>query len=379
MLPGDMSGPADGAARQPHVLAAAATGAYQFIREQGCDPDRVALSAGLRLEPGLSQTAPLDLAGYCLLFEETTRQSGHAGVGLSYGRHFTPDMLGLIGFIAMASPTLGNAVENVAELFPYHQGGTMTRLVHQDDGRARLEYRIMAGGIIGRGQDAELTMGMFCNIFRHVLGQYWAPRAIWLEHRRIAAPGEYDNAFGAPVHFGMGVNAVVFDRAEMGCAMPQGNVRLLDVLRCSLTALSPAAMRQQSVPATDPLLSRIRTEIRYAMGNGVPVLSQVAETLRMPRWTLQRRLDGMGITFSALVERTRQEVAREYLARPTMPIGEIALLLGYSEISAFSRAFRKWTGVSPRLYRTARQAGGDRQTRAHAGTGQVFVPAGQEI
>lgn len=355
MLPGDGPGPPDGAIRPPHVLAAAATGAYQFIREQGCDPDRVALSAGLRLGPGLSQTASLDLAGYCLLFEETSRQGGHAGVGLSYGRHFTPDMLGLIGFIAMASPTLGNAVENVAELFAYHQGGTMTRLVHQDDGRARLEYRIMAGGIIGRGQDAELTMGMFCNIFRHVLGQHWAPRAIWLEHRRIAAPGEYDHAFGALVHFGMGVNAVVFDRAEMDCVMPQGNVRLLDVLRCSLMALPSAPMHPQAGPITDPLLSRIRTEIRYAMGQGMPALSHVAQTLRIPRWTLQRRLEGMGLTFSVLVERTRQQMAREYLACPTMPVGEIALLLGYSEISAFSRAFRKWTGVSPRQYRAARR------------------------
>lgn len=360
MLPGDMPSPTDSTIRQPHVLAAAATGVCQFIREQGCDPDRVALSAGLRLDQSLSQTASLDLAGYCLLFEETTRQSGHAGVGLSYGRHFTPDMLGLIGFIAMASPTLGNAVENVAELFPYHQSGTITRLVHQDDGCARLEYRIVTGGIIGREQDAELTMGMFCNIFRHVLGQHWAPRAIWLEHRRIASAGEYDDAFGAPVHFGMGVNAVVFDRAEMGCIMPQGNVRLLDVLRCSLTSLSPATAGRAAEPAVDPLLSRIRTEIRYSMGQGVPALSHVAETLRMPRWTLQRRLDGMGVTFSALVERTRQELAREYLARPTMPIGEIALLLGYSEISAFSRAFRKWTGVSPRLYRASRHSGGDR-------------------
>ncbi|MFT8712847.1 AraC family transcriptional regulator [Komagataeibacter rhaeticus] len=359
MLPGDIPGPSDSTIRPPHVLAAAATGVYQFIREQGCDPDRVALSAGLRLDQGLPQTALLDLAGYCLLFEETTRQSGYAGVGLSYGRHFTPDMLGLIGFIAMASPTLGSAIENVAELFPYHQSGTMTRLVYQDDGCARLEYRILTGGIIGREQDAELTMGMFCNIFRHVLGESWTPRAIWLEHRRIATPAEYDSAFGAPVHFGMDVNAVVFDRAGTECGMPQGNVRLLDVLRCSLTALSPAVTARPVEPATDPLLSRIRTEIRYSMGQGVPALSQVAETLRIPRWTLQRRLDGMGITFSVLVERTRQELAREYLARPMMPIGEIALLLGYSEISAFSRAFRKWTGVSPRLYRASRQSGGN--------------------
>ena len=357
MLSGDTSGLSGGPIRSPRVLAAAATGAYEFIREQGCDPDRVVRAAGLNLDQGLSQTASLDLAGYCLLFEETTRQSGRTGIGLSYGRRFMPDMLGLIGFIAMASPTLGCAVENVAELFHHHQSGTMTRLVFQPDGCARLEYRILTRDIIGREQDAELTMGMFCNIFRHVLGERWTPRGIWLEHRRIATQAEYDSAFSAPVRFGMDVNAVVFDRAGLDCAMPQGNTRLLDVLRCSLTSLSPTAGTEVAQADSDLLLSRIRTEIRYSMNNGVPALAQMAETLRIPRWTLQRRLDGMGITFSALVERTRQELAREYLARPMMPIGEIALLLGYSEISAFSRAFRKWTGVSPRLYRAGQQAG----------------------
>ncbi|GBR03497.1 AraC-like transcriptional regulator QhpR [Acetobacter oeni] len=329
------------------VLAAAMTGAGSFIRRQGCDETVIARAVGLDIVDDLSPTAALQLSDYCALFEELARQSGYCESGLVYGRQFRPDMLGLIGFIALASPTLANAVENLATLFPWHQHNTHTRLVRTESG-LRLEYQITDPAIVARRQDAELTMGMFCNVFRHVLGSDWAPDAIWLEHARHAPVSAYDDAFAAPVQFRCGMNAVLFTEEQLEIPMPGANVALLAVLRESLLSLAhnPATPERST-----NLLSRVRKEIRRTLPHGAIKLPALADTLGVPRWTLQRRLDDLGVTYTDLVDGTRRAMATDYLRQKTMPVGEIAFLLGYSEVSAFSRAFRKWYGISPQAFR----------------------------
>ena len=84
-----------------------------------------------------------------------------------------------------------------------------------------------------------------------------------------------------------------------------------------------------------------------------PTLDEISEALDLPAWTIQRRLAEGGIAYKELVEETRKELALSYLKQPHLPLTEIAFLLGYSELSAFSRAFHRWTGVAPRRYRAS--------------------------
>ena len=95
----------------------------------------------------------------------------------------------------------------------------------------------------------------------------------------------------------------------------------------------------------------LREQIRQRLLYGEPALEDVAEMLGMASWSLQRRLREQGLSFSQLVDNVRRELANRYLRQPQLPISQLALLLGYSETSAFSRAFRRWFGVSPRQWR----------------------------
>jgi AraC-like DNA-binding protein len=97
----------------------------------------------------------------------------------------------------------------------------------------------------------------------------------------------------------------------------------------------------------------VQAQIRTQLAEGEPNLERVSEQLHLTSWTLQRRLGDSGLSFSQLVDKVRRELAQQYLSQAHLPISELALLLGYSEASAFSRAFRRWYGVSPKQWRVA--------------------------
>lgn len=98
-------------------------------------------------------------------------------------------------------------------------------------------------------------------------------------------------------------------------------------------------------------LERVAGEIRSRLPEGRAGIEEVAAALDLARWTLQRRLAEQGVSYSALTERVRRDLACLHLRQRHMPVADIGFMLGYSEISAFSRAFSRWTGLSPQAYR----------------------------
>jgi len=127
--------------------------------------------------------------------------------------------------------------------------------------------------------------------------------------------------------------------------MPDSDPMLLMVMQDSLRQLSLAGRDEPDV------VDDARAHIRQRLVLGEPGLEDIAEQIGMTSWSLQRRLREQGLTFSALVDKQRQELATYYMRQQQLPISELAPLLGYSETSAFSRALRRWFGVSPRQWR----------------------------
>ncbi|NBF03064.1 helix-turn-helix domain-containing protein [Pseudomonas sp. Fl5BN2] len=330
------------------ILASAATGLTDFIQQQGGNPERILGMAGIDPEQLLHPTLSLDLNQYCSVFEEAARQTGNHNFGLRYGQQFRPDSLGLLGYVGMCSATLGEGLRNVVRTFPVHQQGSLLRLV-EDGEWCQLDYQVQYGAILRKRQDAELSMGMFTNLMRHALGQNWAPERVHFEHPQPEAWHEHCKVFDAPVLFGQPCNALVFRRSVLNRPMPGHDPKLLAVLLESMQKLSVAGGGQ----ARPGIVAEVRAQVRDLLSDGYPSLEQVAEHLRIPSWTIQRRLSESGLTFSTLVDTVRQELAIYYLQQSTLPISELALSLGYSEISAFSRAFRRWYDVSPIQWRQA--------------------------
>ncbi|MDN8541290.1 AraC family transcriptional regulator [Erwinia sp. BC051422] len=327
------------------VLAAAASGLGEFITEKGGDVDRIFGVSGIDPEQLASPTLSLGLVNYCRVMEEAARCSGFDNFGLHYGRQFKPQSLGLIGYVGLCSATLEQALHNVVNAFPWHQHDTLTRLTDKGD-CWRLDYQVRHGAILCRRQDAELTMGMFMNLIRHVAGRHWAPREVHFEHPRPEQWHEHCKVFDAPVWFEQPCNAMIIPKKELTRAMPESDPMLLLVMQDAIRRLNSATPRQSVV-------DRARSQVRLMLMQGEPALPEVAEKMGMSSWSLQRRLREENLSFTALVDKVRCELATWYLQQRQLPVSEMALLLGYSEVSAFSRAFRRWFGVSPRQWRQA--------------------------
>jgi AraC-like DNA-binding protein len=200
------------------------------------------------------------------------------------------------------------------------------------------------GRIVQRRQDAELTMGMFANVFRACLGGDWTPQEVHFEHLRPLEWREHEHAFDAPVHFGQRTNCVMFGDSNLDRRMPAGDLGRLTALRDRLTALAGNA-------GAAPFLDRVRAEVRSRLPEGYPHIEDVAQALDMARWTMQRRLAEHSVSFSDVIEGVRRDLAALYVRQRHIPLSDVADLLGYSEPSAFSRAFRRWFGAAPQSFR----------------------------
>ena len=111
----------------------------------------------------------------------------------------------------------------------------------------------------------------------------------------------------------------------------------------------------QAMPREDGLIGAVRKCLGEALREGAPTLGQVAAQLGVSARTLQRQLHDRGVDFSGLVEDTRRRFAMQYLDDRANTLTDVAFLLGYSEVSAFNRAFKRWTGSTPSGYRRRRQ------------------------
>ena len=328
----------------PKVLASAATGAVELFNRYNGDVDRIFGRAGIRKADLSSPINELDLRSYCAMFEEAASQTGSDNIGLEFGRSFLPKHLGAIGYAAISSPTLAAALRNMETYFPAHQEQTSFGLLPDSD-ILWLSYRIFDPRIPNRRQDAELSLGMFCNIFRAALGQDWSPLEIRFEHEAPDGRPDHESVFGAPVRFGRRTNAIAFRRSDLDARMPSQDPFLFSVIVPFLE--SRCAM--QSDP--EDFAAIVRNQIKLHLGDTVPTLSEIARILGLTDVAFQRRLKAHGLSFPDILRAARQELALHYMHDLEAPLTDIAYSLGYSELSAFSRAFRNWTGMSPQRYR----------------------------
>ncbi|MEE4238847.1 MAG: AraC family transcriptional regulator ligand-binding domain-containing protein, partial [Anderseniella sp.] len=188
---------------------------------------------------------------------------------------------------------------------------------------------------------------MFLNLIREACGSGWAPEEVHFEHPRPDSHSEHSRAFDAPVYFSQPTNALLFRDNLLSRLMPASDPTLMALSSNCLVQLSNTYNR----PMT--LFDQISSAIRSGLASGYPSLKHMARELRVSPGAVQRELAENGTTFKNLVENLRRELGMSYLRQRQLPISEISLLLGYSELSAFSRAVKRWTGASPSTVREA--------------------------
>jgi AraC-like DNA-binding protein len=333
---------------EPRVAALAANGVLGLIGQCGGDADRIIGAARLTMRDLDDPGAKLDLRRYCDLFEHAAAQTGLAHFGLHFGTAYRIEALGTLGALLLNTPTIGAALQSLCAYFPsLQEHSTLTLEPH--GAYLALRYQIRDGRITARRQDAELSMGMFIALLRRALGAEWGPEEVQFEHLRLAERAAHERLLNAPVTYAAPANVLLIRRTDLAAPMPGANASLLLQLHAALHA-------QLAQVRPDDFLGSVAQKIRDGFAAGDASIAAVAAAMGMSRAGLYRRLKAAGSDYSALTGEVRRGLALMYAGDAAIPFTEIAALLGYSELSAFSRAFKTWTGLAPQAWRTQKRA-----------------------
>lgn len=280
------------------------------------------------------------------LFEvyELADQALEAGFGIRQGKQMSSDDYGTLG---LAWRTCWHARDILLRTERF-------MILVTDHGSARLEEEkngltkiILDREASRRGLEIanETTFVMLTNIIREVTGKDIFPRNVSFKHPSQDAHlfGKY---FQCPVKFDAEENAIQFDTADLEIPTVKADKHIQQYL----VERMDEEIRGISLQV-DTLLSEIQLLIKESLPSGIPSILHVAEHQGLSARTLKRRLNEKGKTFRELVQHVQQEEALALLKTSRQSISEIAFLTGFSEQSAFNRAFKRWTGQSPSNYR----------------------------
>jgi AraC-like DNA-binding protein len=186
----------------------------------------------------------------------------------------------------------------------------------------------------------EATLLVLLTLGAKAAGHPIRPRAVFLQHPCRTQPTVYSEAFGIPVEFGARVNGIRFDNATAEAVLPTDNPDIAGVVD-QVAERYVASLQPQPVSAT------VRDLLRELLPTGEVGQATVAGRLNCSLSTLQRQLQAEGLNYRAVLDETRRSLAEAYLRDARLSQAEIAYLLGFSDQSNFSRAYRRWTGRSP--------------------------------
>ena len=185
------------------------------------------------------------------------------------------------------------------------------------------------------------------HVGRQLTGQQWKPTAVCFEHPKPRRIATHKRVFQAPIQFGCARTELVFAARLLDLPLPKADPALAALLQRNARALLGRTEPRSSFADV------VQQVISKACAPGDLQLAAVARKLGTSTRTTQRRLAAEGILFHELVRDTRSTLAKNYLRKGELAICEIAYMLGFSQPSAFHRAFHRWTGTTPRTFRNS--------------------------
>ncbi len=320
--------------------------AHKVVAAAGGGVDAAAMLASV----GIAPDAPLDAGQmipaqrYYELLEKIAGQIDVTDLPVRTGASMRLDEYGALGLAFKAATTLGASfarVERYARLWTsvveYElrpaTGGTLF-ILHRA-GERRLGMRL----------SNEATLVSAVAIARQVCPVPLAPVEVLVRHpapRRVAAHEEW---FGCPVRFGAERDAILFSDETLARLNILGDEGISQYLTTHLDAELSEMTRE---PA---LVMQARAAIAQALSEGAPKMAEIASGLGLSARSFHRRLSEHGMSFQSLTEETRRDLAEGLLRDERHSLAEIAFLTGFSEQSAFTRAFKRWVGTTPATYR----------------------------
>lgn len=325
------------------VRSATLTRYTEVARSVGVDPLQILAKVGLPpscLDAGDNLVCA---SAVCRLLEMTAAASDAEDFGLRMGEGRQLSVLGPLGMAVRESRTLRDALGAMVRYITLHSEALFLG-VEEREGALVIRVSLMVEHSGPTRQADEMVVLSLYRMLQELIGPRWRARRICLSHGAPSNPASHARVFGRPVNFGCDFNGIVCDLKDMEAVPCSARPELAQYAHAYLDSLTARAALSMT--------EKVRRMVLSLLPSGNCSVERVASQLGVDRRTVHRKLLQEGSTFSSILDEVRASLAVQYLRHAERPVSYVAVLLGFSMQSAFSRWFRDHFGCSPSAWRS---------------------------
>jgi AraC-like DNA-binding protein len=309
-----------------------------------------ALSAQSGITPGMiaDNEARIPPAQLASAWSALVQISGDPQIALRIAAATPAGAFGTVEYICRSAPTLGAALKQWSRYLSILNSSVLVGLV---DERELIHVRVFEERAPCATPMHELCFAILGAEARRLSAGAARPISVDFTHRAPADVAAYVRWFDAPVHFGRPINQISFSKSAMETQLITADANLSALLR----------NYADSLPLNDqlgPMTAQVRRLLVAGLRDDAAGVDEIAQKLALSPRSLQRRLKEEGASFQSVRDEVSREMAGRYLEDKSLTISEISFMLGFSEPSAFFRAFKRWTGLTPHESRARLHAAG---------------------
>ena len=319
----------------------------KVLEECGADPAKTLRRCGLDPDLFSNPETVMPFGALGRLVSECVRETGREDFGLCVGAKAKPSSLGLTGLVSINSPTVRDALQVVIDTLKTSGTGRRTFLDVAGD-EASFGYAVVAPFIESVDQIVDGAAAIMFNLMRRLCGPSWRPNRVKLTRDPPRDKTPFAKFFAAPIDYAEPAGCLVFAAAVL-----DQPVRGRDPEQAEILA---PLLEEAAANARDDFLSEVKGVIRGQIGAGGLSRDRLCKALGLNARTLAHRLANYGASYAGLADEARFDAA-QHLLRKHRTIAEVAEILGFAEPSAFTRAFKSWSGTTPARWRAGRGGG----------------------
>ena len=312
----------------------------EYLKGQGQDAEAFFAANGVVLDSE-EYEGYVEFHEFSRLFDAAEKLMGDPCIGLKVGTNFLTRHWGRLGYLVMAGENGLEGVQYIQRFARIVTNGLDIQW-HWDKNELACEFTVLDPA--SSHHVADYFVASSLTLARATNNDHFGFKSVSFRHGDNGHGDEYRRVLACPCYFDAPKNLIVSDIANLSLESQYRDPRLKKILE------EHAQQVLQNLASGDELLARIRQFVLAELPNGVPALKAVCERVGQNERTLQRSLAKMGLNFQDVVDELRMNMAIEYI-RNDYNFLDIAMMLGYSEQSAFHRAFKRWTGMPPSRYK----------------------------
>jgi AraC-like DNA-binding protein len=311
----------------------------------GCDSAALLAQAGFDLKSLDGATARCPLTHTERLWRIAVAATGDPAFGIRVASHIKPTTFHALSYGMSASSTLKEAFERVQRYCH-----VASDAIEYEFSRSGPEYHFIIEPAVGVADESvDALVAAYVRMCRSLIGHDYSPLRIEFRRAYPRKIEDFQSLLRAPLQFGAAHTRLVFDCETIERPLDGGNPELAQ-------HNDAIALQYLSQIERDNIQWRVREVLTRRLAHGEPSQEDVAEFLNMSARTLQRKLGDGGTTYKEILDETRRVLALAYLSAPRHSVSDVTYLLGFSAGSSFTRAFRRWTGQSPSVWRAGATA-----------------------